>query len=129
MTKKMQCGNITIGGGAAISVQSMTNTDTCDTESTLAQIRALYASGADIVRVSVYNQACTGVIRALVDNSPVPLIADVHFDHTLAVQAAERGVAKLRVNPGNIGGQQNVARVAHAARSHHIPIRIGVNSG
>jgi len=129
MTKKIQCGRISIGGGAAVSVQSMTNTDTRDVEATLAQIRAIHLSGADIVRVSVFDEACAEAVRELVDGSPAPLVADVHFDHRLAVRAAENGISKLRVNPGNIGGQRNVERVAHAARAHGIPIRIGVNSG
>lgn len=129
MTKQVHCGQIPIGGGAAISIQSMTNTDTRDTKETLAQIRALTESGAEIVRVSVYDAACAEAVRALVDSSPVPLVADIHFDHALAIRSAENGIAKLRINPGNIGGMQNVRAVADAARAHRIPIRIGVNSG
>lgn len=129
MTKEVLCGNVKIGGGAAISVQSMTNTDTRDIDATLAQIRALKESGADIVRVSVYDKACAAAMRTLVDASPVPLVADIHFDHTLAILSAEAGVRKLRINPGNIGGMDNVRAVADAAKAHRIPIRIGVNSG
>ncbi len=110
-------------------VQSMTNTDTRDTEATLAQIRALHAHGCDLVRVSVYDEACARAVRTLVDRSPVPLVADIHFDHRLALQAMENGISKLRINPGNIGGAEHVRAVASCARAHHVPIRIGVNSG
>ena len=88
-----------------------------------------YLTGADIVRVSVYNEACARAVRALVDGSPVPLVADIHFDHKLALAAVENGIHKLRINPGNIGGEKNVQAVADCAKAHHVPIRIGVNSG
>ena len=107
----------------------MTNTDTRDVSATLAQIKALAAAGCDLVRVSVYDAACAQAVRALVDGSPVPLVADIHFDHTLALAAMENGIHKLRINPGNIGGAENVRRVADCARAHHVPIRIGVNAG
>ena len=129
MTKTVQVGSLKLGGGNPVLVQSMTNTDTRDTEATLKQIRALAAAGCDIVRVSVYDEACARAVRTLVDGSPVPLVADIHFDHTLAIRAAENGIAKLRINPGNIGGEKNVRELADCARAHHIPIRIGVNSG
>ena len=93
------------------------------------QIRALAREGCDIVRVSVYDDACVAAVRELVDKSPVPLVADIHFDYRLAIGAIENGIAKLRINPGNIGGEENVRRVADCARAHHVPIRIGVNSG
>ena len=93
------------------------------------QIRALAREGCDIVRVSVYDDACVAAVRELVDKSPVPLVADIHFDYRLAIGAMENGIAKLRINPGNIGGEENVRRVADCARAHHVPIRIGVNSG
>ena len=128
-TKQVKAGSVAIGGGAPVSVQSMTNTDTANVEATLSQIRALAVAGADIVRVSVYNEACAKAVRALVDGSPVPLVADIHFDHTLALAAMENGIHKLRINPGNIGGAENVRRVADCARAHHVPIRIGVNAG
>ena len=118
-----------LGGGARVSVQSMTNTDTRDVTGTLLQIRALAREGCDIVRVSVYDDACVAAVRELVDKSPVPLVADIHFDYRLAIGAIENGIAKLRINPGNIGGEENVRRVADCARAHHVPIRIGVNSG
>ena len=129
MTKTVQVGSLKLGGGNPVLVQSMTNTDTRDTEATLKQIRALAAAGCDIVRVSVHDEACARAVRTLVDGSPVPLVADIHFDHTLAIRAAENGIAKLRINPGNIGGEKNVRELADCARAHHIPIRIGVNSG
>ena len=107
----------------------MTNTDTRDVEATLVQIRAMAAAGADIVRVSVYDEACARAVRALVDGSPVPLVADIHFDHRLAIQSVENGIAKVRINPGNIGGEANVHRVADCLKAHGVPVRIGVNSG
>ena len=129
MTRRVLCGNVPIGGGAPVTIQSMTNTDTRDVEATVAQIRALADAGCDIVRVSVYDEACAEAVRSLVDASPVPLVADIHFDHRLAVQAVEQGIQKLRINPGNIGGEKNVRIVADCAKAHSVPIRIGVNSG
>ena len=129
MTREVRIGNLKLGGGAPVLIQSMTNTDTRDTEATLAQIRALAAAGCDIVRVSVYDEACAEAVRTLVDGSPVPLVADIHFDYRLAIRAAENGIAKLRINPGNIGGADRVRMLADCAKAHHIPIRIGVNSG
>ena len=129
LTRQVNVGGVLIGGGAPVSVQSMTNTDTADVEATLSQIRALAVSGADIVRVSVYNEACAKAVRALVDGSPVPLVADIHFDHKLALAAVENGIHKLRINPGNIGGEKNVRILADCVKAHHIPVRIGVNSG
>lgn len=128
-TRALKVGSVPLGGGAAVSVQSMTNTDTRDVPATLSQIRELAAAGCDIVRVSVYDEACVQAVRPLVDGSPVPLVADIHFDHRLAIGAMENGIAKLRINPGNIGGEANVKRVADCAKAHHIPIRIGVNCG
>lgn len=122
-------GAVPLGGGAPISVQSMTNTPTADVEATLAQIKALAGAGCDIVRVSVYDTACAGAVRQLVEGSPVPLVADIHFDHRLAIATAENGIAKLRVNPGNIGGEVKVRALADCLKAHHIPVRIGVNSG
>ena len=128
-TRRVLVGGVPIGGGAPITVQSMTNTDTRDVEATRAQIAALAQAGCDIVRVSVYDAACAAAVRALVDASPVPLVADIHFDHTLAIAAVENGIHKLRINPGNIGGQAHVARLADCLKAHRIPVRIGVNSG
>jgi len=129
MTKEVQVGKLRLGGGNPVLVQSMTNTDTRDTEATLRQIRALHEAGCDLVRVSVYDEACAEAVKTLTDNSPVPLVADIHFDHRLAIRSAENGIAKLRINPGNIGGEEKVRELADCARAHHIPIRIGVNSG
>ena len=128
-TRKMMVGALPLGGGAMVSVQSMTNTDTRDVAATLAQIRELAAAGCDIVRVSVYDEDCVKAVRALVDGSPVPLVADIHFNHKLAIGAIENGISKLRINPGNIGGEENVRRVADCAKAHHVPIRSGVNAG
>lgn len=128
-TRQVMVGNVPVGGGAPVSVQSMTNTDTADVEATLSQIRALAVAGADIVRVSVYNRACAEAVRELAAKSPVPLVADIHFDHTLAIAAVENGIQKLRINPGNIGGEEKVRRLADCVKMHHVPVRIGVNSG
>ena len=129
MKKAVFAGNLQIGGGAPVSVQSMTNTRTEDAEATLAQIHQLAEAGCDLVRVSVYNEACVAAVRQLVDNSPVPLCADIHFDARLAVGAVENGISKLRINPGNIGGEDKVRLVADCLKRHHIPVRIGVNTG
>jgi len=122
-------GGLPLGGGNPVLVQSMTNTDTRDAEATLEQIRALADAGCDLVRVSVYDEDCAKAVRTLADRSPVPLVADIHFDHRLAILAAENGIAKLRINPGNIGGEAHVRELADCAKAHGIPIRIGVNSG
>ncbi len=127
--REVSVGTLKMGGKNPVWVQSMTNTDTRDVDATLAQIRALAAAGCDLVRVSVYDEACAKAVRQLVDGSPVPLVADIHFDHHLAIMAAENGIAKLRINPGNIGGEAHVRMLADCAKRHHIPIRIGVNSG
>ncbi|NLD58310.1 MAG: flavodoxin-dependent (E)-4-hydroxy-3-methylbut-2-enyl-diphosphate synthase [Clostridiales bacterium] len=129
LTKAVFAGKVQIGGGAPVSVQSMTNADTRDAAATLAQIRALAAAGAEIVRVSVYDGVCAENVRALVDASPVPLVADIHFDHRLAIRAVENGIAKVRINPGNIGGEQNVKLLADCLKAHRVPVRIGVNAG
>ncbi len=129
MKKAVFAGSLQIGGGAPVSVQSMTNTRTEDAEATLGQIRKLADAGCDLVRVSVYNEACVKAVRQLVDQSPVPLCADIHFDARLAIGAVENGIAKLRINPGNIGGEEKVRMVADCLKQHHIPVRIGVNTG
>ena len=127
--KQVRAGSVLIGGGAPVSIQSMTNTDTRDVPATLDQIKRLAAAGCDLVRVSVYDRACAGAVRTLVDQSPVPLVADIHFDHTLAIASMENGIHKMRINPGNIGSAEKVRRVADCAKMHHVPIRIGVNAG
>ena len=129
MTKEVQIGKLKLGNGNPVLVQSMTNTDTRDAEATLRQIKALAEAGCDLVRVSVYDEACAEAVKTLTDRSPVPLVADIHFDHLLAIRSAENGIAKLRINPGNIGGEAKVRELADCAKAHHIPIRIGVNSG
>ena len=129
MKKQVFAGNVAIGGGAPVSIQSMTNTDTRDVEKTLAQIRQLAACGCDLVRVSVYDKECVAAVKALVAGSPVPLVADIHFDYQLALGAMENGIQKLRINPGNIGGAERVKMVADCAKAHHVPIHIGVNAG
>ena len=98
-TRMVRVGNLTLGGHNPVWVQSMTNTDTRDAQATLAQIRALAKAGCDIVRVSVYDEDCARAVRTLVDGSPVPLVADIHFNHRLAIAAAENGIHKLRINP------------------------------
>ena len=128
-TKRVYAGSVAIGGGADVSIQTMTNTDTRDTAATLDQIRRMAEAGADIVRVSVYDEACAAAVRTLVDGSPVPLVADIHFDHKLAIASIENGIAKVRINPGNIGGEKNVQTLADCLKMHKIPVRIGVNSG
>lgn len=128
-TRSVNAGGVQIGGGAPVSIQTMTNTDTRDVEATLQQIRRCALAGAEIVRVSVYDEACAEAVRCLVDGSPVPLVADIHFDYRLAIRAAENGIAKVRINPGNIGGRDKVRAVADCLRAHHVPVRIGVNSG
>ena len=128
-TKQIKIRDVLVGGGAPIAVQSMTNTDTRDAMATLAQIEKLHKAGADLVRISVYDEACVRSVRKLVDYSPVPLIADIHFDHRLAIGAMENGIHKLRINPGNIERQEDVRRVVDCAKAHKVPIRIGVNTG
>ena len=128
-TRQIHIGDVAIGGGAPISVQSMTNTKTTDTEATLAQIRALAAAGCDIVRLAVPDMAAAKNLGNIIKESPVPLVADIHFDYKLALEAIQQGIAALRLNPGNIGGAAKVEAVVAAAKQAHIPIRIGVNAG
>ncbi len=118
-----------MGSGAPVSVQSMTNTDTRDARATLAQIRSLARAGCDIVRVAVPDKAAADSFRKIREGSPVPVIADVHFDHRLAVACADAGANGLRINPGNIGGERNTLEVLRAARANGAVVRIGVNAG
>lgn len=129
MSRQIQVGSVAVGGGAPVSIQSMTNTPTHDVEATLGQIRALAAAGCDIVRVAVPDMAAARAIGALKAASPLPLVADIHFDYRLALEAAEQGIDKIRINPGNIGSPDRVKAVADACRTRGIPIRIGVNGG
>ena len=128
-TRSFMIGKTPIGGGAPVSVQSMTNTDSRDAAATLSQALELAETGCDIVRLSVYDDKCLDALPAIVAGSPVPLVADIHFRADLAIGAMERGIAKVRINPGNIGSAAEVRRVADCAKMHHVPIRIGVNSG
>lgn len=128
-TRQVKVGSVLIGGGAPISVQSMTNTDTRDLRATLAQIRALAEAGCEMVRLAVPNQEAAANLEALVKQAPVPLVADIHFDYQLALTAIDAGISKLRINPGNIGGEDRVKAVASRAKARGIPIRIGVNAG
>ena len=129
MSRQIHVGSVAIGGGAPVSIQSMTNTPTHDVEATLAQIRALAAAGCEIVRVAVPDERAALAVGALKAGSPVPLVADIHFDYRLALIAAEQGIDKIRINPGNIGGADRVEAVAKACMERRIPIRIGVNGG
>ena len=128
-TRQIHIGNIAIGGGAPISVQSMTNTKTTDTQATVAQINALQAAGCDIVRVAVPDMAAAENLGNIIQKISVPLVADIHFDYRLALEAVKQGISALRLNPGNIGGADKVRAVVEAAKAKHIPIRIGVNAG
>ena len=130
MTKQLMVGAVPVGGGAPVSVQSMCNTKTEDQEATLAQIGALAAAGAEIVRLAVPHPKAAAALRQIAEGSPVPLVADIHFDYRLAITAAESGMAAIRINPGNIGGRANVEAVVAACRANGgLPIRIGINGG
>ncbi|MBQ9408925.1 MAG: flavodoxin-dependent (E)-4-hydroxy-3-methylbut-2-enyl-diphosphate synthase [Clostridia bacterium] len=129
MTRQVMAGSVAIGGGAPVSIQSMTNTDTRDAAATLAQIKTLAEAGCELVRMSVYDGACADNVRALVDGSPVPLVADIHFDHKLAIRSLENGISKVRINPGNIGPEKNVKELADCLKRYRVPVRIGVNGG
>lgn len=127
--RTIRVGSVAVGGEAPVVIQSMTNTPTQDVEATLAQVRALATAGAALVRVAVPDESAVRAVRDLVAEAPVPLIADVHFEHALALAALEAGAAGVRINPGNIGGHEPVREVVQAARERGAAIRIGVNSG
>ena len=129
MSRQIVVGGVPIGGGAPVSIQSMTNTPTHDVEATLSQIRALATAGCQIVRVAVPDMAAAKAVGALKRESPIPLVADIHFDYRLALEAAEQGIDKIRINPGNIGSPDRVEAVARICGERNIPIRIGVNGG
>jgi len=128
-SRKIQVGSVAVGGDAPISVQTMTNTLTTDVAATLAQIEAAAVAGADIVRVSCPDEASTVALKEICKNSPVPIIADIHFHYRRALEAADAGAACLRINPGNIGSADRVAEVVRAARANGCSMRIGVNGG
>ena len=129
MTRQIHVGAIPIGGGAPVVIQSMLNTKTTDVEGSLEQIRQLQAAGCQIARLAVPNREAARAFGEICKESPLPLVADIHFDYTLAIAAAEGGASKIRINPGNIGGEDRVKAVVDACKDKHIPIRIGVNGG
>ncbi len=129
ISKQVQVGNIKIGGDAPISVQSMTNTDTRDVKSTLKQIYNLAETGCEIIRLAVLNPDAAETIREIKKLSPLPIVSDIHFDYRLALKCIENGVDALRINPGNIGKEENVRKVVSLAKANNIPIRIGINGG
>jgi len=128
-TRQIKVGDVKVGGDAPVSVQSMTNTPTEDINATVAQIERLTAAGCEIVRVAVPDRAAAKAIGPIKERITIPLIADIHFDHRLAIAAAEAGVDGLRINPGNIGSKERIQKVAAAAQAERLPIRIGVNAG
>ena len=128
-TKQILVGGVPVGGGAPVSVQSMTNTDTRDVEATVAQIERLTEAGCEIVRSSVYDMDCAKALAKIKNRIHIPIVADIHFDYRLAIAAMENGADKLRFNPGNIGDESRVRAVVDCAKAHHTPIRIGVNAG
>lgn len=128
-SRRIYVGNVPIGDGAPIAVQSMTNTETTDVAATVKQIQAIADAGADIVRVSVPTMDAAEAFRFIKQQSPIPVVADIHFDYRIALKVAEYGVDCLRINPGNIGNEQRIRAVVDAARDKGIPIRIGVNGG
>ena len=129
MTRQITVGTVKIGGGAAVSIQSMLNTATTDVEGSLAQLHALKNAGCEIARLAVLDQEAAEGFAKIAQKSPLPLVADIHFDYRLALAAAEGGAAKIRINPGNIGGEDRVKAVVDCCKMHRIPIRIGVNGG
>ena len=128
-TKQIKVGNVLIGGGAPIVIQSMTNTDTRDAKATLKQINELYNAGCQIARCAVPDMTAAHALGEICEKSPIPVVADIHFDYRLALESIAVGVQKVRINPGNIGSDDRVKAVVDAARAKNIPIRIGVNSG
>ena len=129
MTRQILVGGIPIGGGAPVVIQSMLNTKTADVEGSLQQLRQLAAAGCQIARLAVPNMEAARGFAEICKESPLPLVADIHFDYKLAIAAAEGGASKIRINPGNIGGEDRVKAVVEVCKDRHIPIRIGVNGG
>ncbi len=129
MTRAIKVGSVTIGGGAPVCIQSMCNTKTEDAAATIAQILRLEAAGCELVRVTVPTMEAAEAVEKIKREIHIPLVADIHFDHRLAIACCERGIDKIRINPGNIGGEENVRAVVAACRARNIPIRIGVNGG
>ena len=129
LTRKVKVGKVYVGGDAPVTIQSMTNTDTRDVEATLKQIRELYNAGCEIIRCTVPDLEAAEAIKEIVKQSPIPVVADIHFDYRLALKVVENGISAVRINPGNIGSIERVRMVAEACKAKNIPIRIGVNSG
>ena len=129
MTKKLMVGSVPVGGGTPVTIQSMCNTKTDQVDATVAQIHALEAAGCEIIRIAVPDEAAAMAVDRIKEQITIPLIADIHFNYKLAIMCAERGIDALRINPGNIGGEERVKAVAEACRRKRIPIRIGVNGG
>ena len=129
MTRQIHVGGVTIGGGAPVVIQSMLNTKTTDVAGSLEQIRRLKAAGCQIARLSVQNMEAARGFAEICKESELPLVADIHFDYKLAIAAAEGGASKIRINPGNIGGEDRVKAVVDVCKDKNIPIRIGVNGG
>ncbi len=129
LTRQIMVGSVPIGGGAPIAVQSMNNTDSRDVAASLKQIEQLAQAGCEITRLAIPDQEAARALALIRPRSPLPIVADIHFDYRLALAAIQAGADKIRINPGNIGGQDKLAQVARAAKEHKIPIRVGVNSG
>lgn len=129
LTKQVRVGNLLIGGGAPISVQSMTNTPTTDVAATVSQIHELEKAGCDLVRVAVPDEQAAKALRKIKQRIHIPLVADIHFDYRLAIEAIEQGVDKLRLNPGNISDPEKIKLIVDHAKKHNVPIRVGVNAG
>ncbi len=129
MTKKVLIGNVEVGGGTSVKIQSMNNTDTRDAKATLEQIARLKDAGCDITRVAVPDMEAAEALKEISKDSPIPVVADIHFDYRLAIEAAKNGASKIRINPGNIGGPENIKAVVDVCKDRGIPIRVGVNSG
>ncbi len=128
-TRKINVGGVSVGGGSPVTVQSMCNTKTWDVEATVNQIKELRAAGCEIVRLAIPDMKSAQAISEIKERVDMPLVADIHFDYRLALEVAQRGIDKIRINPGNIGGEENVKAVAQECKKRHIPIRIGVNGG
>jgi len=129
ITRAVRCGDVKIGGGYPVSIQSMTNTDTADIERTVEQIQRLAEAGCEIVRVAVPNEASACALNKIKQACTLPIVADIHFDYRLALSAIENGADKIRINPGNIGSRERLKQIYEKAAAYHIPIRIGVNAG
>ncbi len=128
-TKTVKIGSVAVGGGNPIAIQSMTNTETSDVAATVAQIHRLEEAGCEIIRCTANTEEAADAFDAIKNEISIPVVADIHFDYRLAIRAIEHGADKIRINPGNIGGEENLRKVVEAAKAHHVPIRVGVNSG